>query len=303
MAVLALDIGGTNTRSALFLRPGHDIMATRTSNQQLGHPLTVDALGDYIERQLTGARRAGFTVTAIGLAVAAVVDAASGFIYVGENVGWAQLPLGQKLIERFGLPIYIDTDAHCGALAEARLGAGSDWASFLYVTIGTGIGHALVMQRSVWRGAHGAANVFGHFVMVPDGVPCYCGNRGCLCLYASGDGLARMGRLHRPEAEGVTAREIVRAAGQGESWAVPLVDQALDKLAVALSHVYNLLDIEGVIFDGGAVSNAYPDLMELTRRLEVHVYPSMRPITLRRSQLNSSSVIQGAAQLAFDAQT
>jgi len=295
MAVVGVDIGGTNIRAAVFHSDGARGPVVAVPCRELGVPVPLDAFAAHVEQIMQGA---GEVVDAVGIAVAAVVDHRTGYIKVGENVGWRDLPLKALLEARWGLPVFVDGDAMCGALAEARLGSGADMAHFLYVVLGTGIGHAFVLDRRVWHGMHGAANVFGHLKVVMGGAPCYCGGAGCLCQFASGQGLARLGG----EATGQPLRgaQVVAAHRANEPWACAVVEEALMRLAFALSGAYNLLDIECVVLGGGAVSDHFPDLNHLRRLLEPLVYPEISPLVLRRAALGDWSVLTGGALLAID---
>jgi glucokinase len=295
MAVVGVDIGGTNIRAAVFRSAETRGTVVTVPCRALGVPVPIDAFAAHVEQLI---QDAGEVVDAVGIAVAAVVDHRTGYIKVGENVGWHDLPLQALLEERWALPVFVDGDAQCGALAEARLGSGAGMAHFLYVVLGTGIGHALVLNRRVWHGMHGAANVFGHLKVTAGDVPCYCGAAGCLCQYASGQGLARLGQ----EATGqpLPGAQVVEAYAANEPWARAVVEDALARLAFALSGAYNLLDIECVVFGGGAVSDHFPDLKHLRRLLEPLVYPQIAPLILRRAALGGWSVLTGAALLAID---
>lgn len=295
MAVLALDIGGTHIRSALFSAPTAMSQPVAVRHEQLGIPLSVPTFLDYVAARLT---QVDGPVTAIGISIAAVVDSTTGHVKVSENVGWRDVPLKCLLEERCGLPVAVDVDAFCGGRAEAAVGSGAGIDHFLYVVIGTGIGHALVLNGKVWHGLHAAANVFGHIKVVPDGEACYCGGQGCVCQYASGRGLARLGEARRGEP--VVGEQVVAAAEAGAAWAVTAVDEALRRLAFALSAAYNLLDIECVVFGGGAVTERFPDLDRLAALVEPLVYPEIRPIALRRGALGGNAAITGAALLALE---
>jgi glucokinase len=107
--------------------------------------------------------------------------------------------LRAKVADRLRVPVVVDNDANTAALAECRFGAGRGHRYVLCVTLGTGIGGALVIDNRVYRGANGMAGEFGHIQVVPDGHRCECGNRGCWEQYASGNALVR------------EARELVRA--------------------------------------------------------------------------------------------
>lgn len=321
MAVLAVDIGGTNIRTACFDAPDttgrRDVL--RMPHAALGSPVSVDAFARHIQERIA---QSTVPIHAIGVSVAAVVDHATGYVKVGENIGWRDVPLGDVLAQACALPVAVDGDAFCGALAEAQLGAGMGQRHFLYVAIGTGIGHAFVLDGRVWHGQHSAANVFGHVKVVPDGAPCYCGGRGCVCQYAAGKGLARLAQI-RLRAEAGTNRDGVpdvdNAAGAhanpdgnvargedvisgvlaNERWAREVVAEATARLAFAISAAYNLLDIECTVIGGGATSDVFPDFAQLHRDLEALVYPSIRPIVLKRAALGLDDMLTGAALLAF----
>ena len=238
---------------------------------------------------------------AIGIAVAAVVDHSGGTVKVGENLGWRNVSLRSYLEKEFYRPVWVDVDAFCGALAEARLGSGADQEHFLFVVIGTGIGHALVLNQRIWRGMHGAANVFGHLKLERDVIPCYCGGVDCICQYASGQGLARLARQQVKSMQvKINGEEIVHALRRGEDWAERVVESMYDALALGISHAMNLFDIECIVLGGGVVQADFPDMSALYRRLDRMVYPEIRPIMLRRASLGADAVLIGAGLLALE---
>lgn len=300
MAVLAVDIGGTSVKTAIFTSPVQALHLSVLPTHQFGASFTVAALADHLRAAQTAAV-IDDPITSVGVAIAAVVDPRTGHVKVGENVGWRDVPLKRRLEEHLQLPVHVDVDAFCGALAEARLGAGQDLDHFLYVVIGTGIGHGLVLNRRVWHGMHAAANVFGHLKVKLAGEPCYCGGSGCVCQYASGQGLAQLGKTAvGSQLDEITGLQVVEAYCTGEQWARDVITQALKQLAFALSSYYNLLDIECTVFGGGAVSGSFPDFEHFRALLEPLVYPEIRPIVLRRAALGDKAVLTGAALLAFE---
>jgi glucokinase len=294
MGILAVDIGGTNIRTALFRTPREQLAAETIACRTLGRPVSVNRFVDYLETRVQELESDYEAVDAVGLAAAAVVDHHTGFVRVGENIGWQNVPLRALIGERLNRPVHIDVDAFCGALAEARLGAGLDQVNFLYVVIGTGIGHGLVLDRQVWHGMHAAANVFGHMKVLSDGAPCYCGGHGCLCQYASGVGLAQRA-CELSGHNDLTGADVVQGWRDGASWAHTAVDTMQQVLAIALSHSCNLLDVECIVLGGGVVQSDFPDLADLHRRLEAAVYPEIRPLVLRRAALGDDAVLIGAA--------
>lgn len=264
-----------------------------------GFPLDLDLLITRLQQEIDRCEATVGAVNAIGVAIAAVIDPNNGAVKVGENLGWRDVPLRTALEDQLRRPVQIDVDAFCGALAEARLGSGVDQEHFLYIVLGTGIGHGLVLNRRVWHGMHTAANVFGHLKVGLSATPCYCGGQDCLCQYASGEGLARLAVMHgRSHDTGATG--VVDAYRRQEPWAVEVVEKMYETLSLSVSHALNLLDIECVIFGGGVIQTDFPDLVALQERLEPLIYPEIRPIILRRATLQKDAVLTGAALLALD---
>ncbi len=300
MAILGVDIGGTNIRTAVFPAPETMLQRQQIRARDLGVPVPVSSFVDLIKMRLEQAREIA-EIDAIGVSVAAVVDYKKGYIKVGENVGWQDVYLKEIMERELHLPVVVEADAFCGAGAEARLGNGKDYDNLLYVAIGTAIGHSLILNGKVWHGEHNAANVFGHIKTIYHGEPCYCGGSGCVCQYSAGKGIARVGQLSYGQAEPqLSGEDVVRAYQNKEPWAVSAIEEIHIQLGMAISAAYNLLDLECTILGGGAVSDIYPNLDRLYQLLEELVYPQTRPIVLRKGALGADAIITGAALLAFD---
>jgi len=299
MGVLAVDLGGSNLRMGWCNDLPQWAVQESIAWRRMQFPLSIDELITLLETRTARWEAAHGAVEAIGIAAAAVIEPHTGTVKVGENLGWRNVPLRALLEDRLHRPVHLDVDAFCGALAEARLGAGVNQEHFLYVVIGTGIGHALVLNKRVWHGMHAAANVFGHLKNGFAPITCYCGGTDCLCQYASGQGLSRLAALEN-QSPGLSAAEVAHAFRQDTPWAVHVMDKMLDALALAISHALNLLDIECVVLGGGVVQQDFPDLTLLQQRIEALVYPEIRPILLRRAALEGNAVLTGAALLALN---
>jgi len=299
MAVVGVDIGGTNIRAMLFTKPGSIEDGAKFFTRAWGWPLPLDPLAENLNKQIALWEEEHGRIDGAGFAIASVVDPVTGYIDVAENLGWKDLPFLDEMRARMAKPILVDSDAACGALAEARIGSGREHPNFLYIVIGTGIGHSVVLNGSVHHGVRNSANVFGHIKVVPNGEPCYCGGAGCLCQYASGQAIARMGARVRG-VDHITAGEVERAYLAGEEWAVSVIEQWMEILALPVANALNLLDLDLVVLGGGVVREGFPKLTRLQEKIEALLYPEIVPISLCRSVLGDQSVAIGAAQLAFD---
>lgn len=304
MAVLAVDVGGTRTRALLVPdRPDGDLRAppepVEMAARAAGEPLLPSDLLDFLGRYCSAA---ALPVEAVGVSVAGLLDDQRRTVLRALNVGWRDEPLWTALHSRFRCPVVLETDAFAAAHAELRLGAGRRHATFVYVTIGTGIGHALVLEGRVWRGVRGAACTFGHLKApagVGDAAACACGGEGCLCQYASGRGMARVARRRDDDRRPRDGAAIVTAAARGEPWAREVLETANDALALALSHALTLVDCGTVIIGGGAVSDRWPDPARLRHQVQERLHPQVRVTEIAISHVPHTALL-GAALEAFD---
>src|SRR6478735_6849351 len=151
-------------------------------------------------------------IAAVGVGAAGFVDVTRSVVKFSPHLAWRDEPLRDAVMSRLRIPVVVDNDANAAALAECRFGAGRRHRLVLCITLGTGIGGALVIDNRVFRGANGMAGEFGHMQVVPDGHRCSCGNRGCWEQYASGNALVREARelVVRNSPVAYRLREIVR---------------------------------------------------------------------------------------------
>jgi glucokinase len=184
---IGIDIGGTKIAGALVSENG-EIIAEDRQPTPAGDPAhIVDLVVAMIEKL-----QAGHEVVAAGVAAAGFVDAAQSTVYYAPNINWRNEPLQRYISDRVSLPITIDNDANAAGWAEFRFGAGRLVTDMTMLTIGTGVGGAIVTQGGLFRGGFGAGAELGHLRVVPDGLPCGCGARGCIEQYGSGRALLRM---------------------------------------------------------------------------------------------------------------
>ena len=270
---VGVDIGGTKVlagvvdgegrvaRTALRTTPGRRVVTSRVE----------DALVEAIVEAAGGEPIAG-----VGVAAAGFVDSAGERVMFAPHLPWQGEPLKQLLEERLGCPVGLDNDANCAARAEARYGAARGAVSALMVTMGTGIGGAVLLEGRVVRGANGMAGEFGHMQVVPDGQACECGRRGCWEQYSSGNALVRNARSLMSEQpsvlsdmtdgnpDRVTGPMVTSAAEEGDLVARRAFASVGDWLGVGVANLVAALDPEVVVI-GGGVSAAGDKLLEPAR--------------------------------------
>ena len=306
--VVGVDVGGSKVLAA-EVGPEGRVVSTAVRVTP-GAEVDVAVVEDELTEALD-AVAAGRSVAAVGLAAAGFVEAGGERVMFAPHLPWRDDPVRARLSERWGVPVSLDNDANCAARAETRFGAGAGASSALMVTLGTGIGGAVVLAGEVHRGRNGMAGEFGHMQVVPDGHPCPCGLRGCWEQYCSGRALLRVARAglgRRPTLltglcgggpKALTGAMVTRAGADGD----PVADDAFEQigrwLGIGAANLVAAFDPELVIL-GGGVSAASDHLLgpareALVRSLVGAAHRVVPPLV--RAQLGPEAGAVGAAEL------
>jgi len=310
-ATIGVDLGGTNCRAALVTGEGRvgEVFKIPTRISE-GYPALLTHLKELCGRLLAEPCAEGLKVDSVGLGAPGIIDQA-GRVLVSPNLPELDgHTFAADLSDMLGLTTKVVNDANAICWGEALFGAGRDFASFLTLTLGTGVGGGLVLDRKIWSGADGSAGEVGHLTVVPNGRPCGCGNRGCLEQYASATGMVlgarerladgQKGMLAEIPPEGLTSRQISDAARRGDALALAVFDEAARALGQALAGVANLLNIDGAVISGGASESL--DLMQAVIENEVRrrafAVPARR-LRIVRGALGDDAGILGAAGMVL----
>ena len=197
----------------------------------------------------------------IGLGVAGVIRRADGVITESPNFPlWRDFELSSRLRARVTHDVSLDNDANCVVAGEALLGAAAGRVNVIGLTLGTGVGGGLILDRHLWRGERGMAGELGHITVHPDGPPCGCGSHGCLEAYASLVGLRRMCEREPVAGVDVASADLPRmldaAAQAGDTTARAHFLEAGRALGQVLAGLLNALNVRTVLLAGG-VAKAY----------------------------------------------
>jgi glucokinase len=184
---IGIDIGGTKIAGAVVTELGEIVAEDRVATEAGDSDAIVDAVVAMIERLADGR-----DIPAAGVAAPGFIDVAQSTVYYTPNISWRNEPLRERLKSRLSMDITIDNDANAAGWAEFRFGAGKLVSDMTMLTIGTGVGGAIVTQDRLFPGGFGAGAELGHMRIVPDGLPCGCGAHGCIEQYGSGRALLRM---------------------------------------------------------------------------------------------------------------
>ncbi len=308
---IGIDLGGTNCRAALVDDSGTvgEIIHMPTPLKR-GYGHFLEELVGFCRRLLSIANADHLQVVALGMGTPGIISV-DGLVATSPNL--AELngkPLARDIEQHLPLPVRIINDANAIGWGEALFGAGQAFDSFLTMTLGTGVGGALVLNRKLWAGIDGAAGEVGHLTLVPDGRPCGCGNRGCLEQYASAGGIviSAQERLQAgqasvlrkiPVAE-LTSRQIAEAAAAGDPLALAVFSDTGRALGQILAGIANLLNLDGVVIGGGVSASLdllLPSIHEEIRQRAFAV-PAHR-MKIVRGELGERAGILGAAGFAL----
>ena len=299
--MIALDLGGTDLKAGLLDRAGTLAHFSRRPSRTLE---SADAPLEVIAEAVEELRaRSGSSVAGAGLGSPGVIHPVSGAL-VGRTPHlphWDGTPLRQRLSEWLGLPISVDNDANCAALAESTLGAARGTRASITVTLGTGVGCGIVAGGRVLTGAFGGAGELGHLPLGSGRYPCECGVANCVEPEASASGLIVMAReagLDAPDAAAVFA-----AAARGDGRATKLVDLMADRLGALLGVAVNLLNPEVVVVGGGVAQAGEPLFSRLRGALDRYALASHREgLRLVPAALGERAGVIGAGLLAWQAE-
>jgi glucokinase len=255
--VVGVDVGGTKIA----------VGAVRSAKAQdrVERPTQVsstEALLDGLEATVNEVIRTAGTPAAIGVGVPSQIEYSTGTVETSVNIPLTGVPLRTELGRRFGVPVFVDNDANCAALAEAQL---VPCDNLVMLTLGTGVGGGVINSGRIFRGAHGLGAELGHFSVNADGPPCpgNCPNRGCLEAYCSGQAIERDAtelaedkpgsRLARALGEDgkVSGRELVSAAEEGDPDALLIFDRLARMLGVGIAGYVNVFQPELLVIGGG----------------------------------------------------
>lgn len=312
---IGIDIGGTKVAGGVLDEQGAIVARARrdTPHRSKSPDVVEDTIVGVIEDLLGQTARED--VVAVGVGAAGWVSADRATILFAPHLSWRNEPLQERLSTRVPVPVYVDNDANAAGWAEHRFGAGRGETHLMMITLGTGIGGALVMDGQVQRGRYGVAGEYGHMMVVPGGHRCECGNRGCWEQYASGNALVREARslllanspvahdlLERlgGEDQSLTGPVITEAAQDGDQTCVELIADIGRWLGTGLANLAAAFD-PGSFVIGGGVSAAGDLLLgpareTFARELTGRGYRPMAQI-LQASLGNEAGLI-GAADLA-----
>ncbi|HBQ63770.1 MAG TPA: glucokinase [Clostridiales bacterium] len=313
MFTIGIDLGGTNIAAGLVDAAGN--LVCKKSVPTLRDRDHTDIIKDMAMLSFKVAEEAGVDmkqIHSIGIGSPGTPDIPRGIIVYANNLNFRNVPMAAEMNKYIQLPVHIDNDANCAALAESRAGAAKGHKHSVTITIGTGIGSGVIIDGRIYSGFNNAAAEMGHMVILSGGELCTCGRLGCWEAYASATALIRQTRqaamvdshskinnLVEGNLDRVDAKTAFDAARIGDETGKQVVDQFIFYLADGVVNLINIFQPEVLVVGGGVCKEGETllgPLRELVRK-SAYTREEVPQTQIRVAQLGNDAGIVGAALL------
>ncbi|TVQ49125.1 MAG: ROK family protein [Gloeocapsa sp. DLM2.Bin57] len=288
--VIGIDLGGSSIKIGCFTPEGESVYQGMIPTPQPSTPQAVTKAIAAIVKQLTPQ----YNCIAIGLGTPGPTDAEGRIAKVAINLdNWHNVPLADWLESETGLPTKIANDANCAGLGEAWLGSGQQFTNFILLTLGTGIGGAIILNKQLYTGIYGAAGELGLITLNYTGPNCNSGNQGSLEQYLSIQAIERT--------TGKNPAVLAELANQGNQEAITFWQDYGKLLGAGLASLIYVLTPEAILIGGGISASSHLFLPSTQAEIERRVLSSSRiGLQILTAQLGNQAGIVGAAKLAWE---
>src|SRR5688500_13936614 len=304
---IGIDLSGLKLRAATVSGDG-------TIGERRETPVQREDLVTLVTQVVSELRQSNSNIGAVGIAIPGLVNRQSDRVIASRFLpATVRGDLHAEVRDKTGLRVELENDANAAAYGEYKIGAGRGSRDMFYITIGEGIGGAIILDGKLWTGASGFAGEVGHITIDTEGSECLCGNTGCLETIASGPNIVRRAneRLNRDSTSSLsrlamnknfTADDMAREAKEGDDFALMMIERTGKYIGTGVASVINLLNIERIVLGGGVMQAREiilnPVIQEAKRRA---FQPCFEATEILAASLGPDAATIGAAMLARDA--
>ena len=309
---IGVDIGGTNIKLGIISDAGKIVKKGMVETRAEGGP---DVVVSQIKKGITELLlKNDKEIAGVGIGCAGTVNQEKGIVENPPNLPkWDKVPLGRLIKRAFGYDVFLDNDANAAAIGEMHFGTGKSLKSFIMVTLGTGIGGGIIVNKKIYHGDFGAAGEIGHTVIDYNGPKCNCGSFGCIEAYVGNHYLVKriqkdiqnvqdtkIWDLINHDIEKLSPRLIDEAAQAGDEYARSIIVQLGEYLGYAFASLANILDISEFIVGGGVAGFGKPLFDAAQKKAAERALKSIgKRIKVRPAKLKNDAGIQGSSALVF----
>lgn len=311
---VGIDLGGTNIKAGV-VDEQFNIIAKTSCKTNLPRPAE-KICADMAEVALRSIEQAGLTlneIESIGIGTPGIANSATGIIEYSNNLGFENFAVVKMMKTLIPKPCYVENDANAAAYGEFLAGAAKNANDAVCITLGTGVGGGIIIDRKIYSGFNFAGSEIGHTVIDPNGPVCTCGRKGCFEVFSSATGLIRMTkeameynpnsllRKAAEQEEKVSARTAFIAMRMGDDTAKAVVDKYIKYLACGITNTINIFQPDILCIGGGVCNEGDPLLIPLKELVAKEVYTRNSPknTEIVIAQLGNDAGIIGAAFLGL----
>ena len=308
---IGIDLGGTFVKCGIITRDGEMIIKNQIStNPELGAKDAARRISLEIDDMINKAGLLREKIAGVGMGVPGMIDGERGIVVYADNLKWQNEPIAKYLEEYSGFKVKAVNDANAAALGEATFGAAKDYSDSVLLTLGTGVGGGIIINKKIFAGNRDAGAELGHMIIKAGGRRCGCGLKGCLEAYASATALIKEtkrqmlkhknSKMWEVGIENVNGKTSFDYAEAGDETARKVVDDYLKMLTVGLINVANIFRPQAIIIGGGISKQKYLD-RDLQKFLNKDIFAGKYgpEVKVLIAKLRNDAGTYGAAALWF----
>lgn len=305
---IGIDLGGTNIAAGVVSKDGKIIKTdSRPTLSERPYQEIIKDMAGLCLSLLEECKLSVSDLDGIGIGSPGTIDSANGVVVYSNNLKWDNVPICDELKRYIDVPIRIENDANAAAYGEYIVN-GDNVDSFVAITLGTGVGGGVIINKNIYRGFNGAGGELGHITLVHNGEHCTCGNDGCWEAYASVTALIRQTKkaieenpdsllAKEAEKEGkVSGRTSFNAAKEGDTIAEKVVDQYIEYVADGITSIINIFQPNILVIGGGISKEGDRLLVPIQEYVKKHSYcKAVAQTEIKIATLMNDAGIIGAA--------
>jgi glucokinase len=298
--IAGVDVGGTHTKVAILDLRGRIVAKDSFLTRRYKKEALIAAVSEVLDGLISKNRISKKDIAGLGIGVPGLVDFKKGLVFYFVNIpGWKNVALKRKLEKATGLKVFVDNDVKVMALAEMTYGAGRGYDDAICLTLGTGVGGAVIIGGRLYRGASLVAGEIGHIQINEKGPLCNCGNSGCLEAYVGREYFLKdVRKAMKTPKKDITPESLEQAAARGDSFAKKKWEEMGRHIGNALVGVVNLLNPQVIIIGGGMAEAGRFIFGPVRRTIEKRAMKvQKKAVKIVKAKLGNDAGVIGAAEL------
>ena len=315
MFYIGVDIGGTTIKTGVVDKHGNIVVKSAIKTENIAPELQMQKVGKQIEKLLQSSDLSFDDISGIGVGCPGAINGKKGIVGYSSNLKWTNFYLKDVLESVTGKPVRVANDADAATLGEVIFGVAKNYGVVILLTLGTGVGGGIVIDKKLYEGTNGMVSELGHITLRGNGIKCGCGRRGCFEQYASATALIRQTKsamLKNKDSllwkevlgdiEKVDGRTAFNAAKQGDKTAIKVVDRYVSYVSEGCLDFCNIFRPDAIVFGGGISKEGEYLTEKVVKYLEKYEYGykgTPKTAILTASLKNDAGII-GAASLVAE---